>query len=90
MRVGSLDIDPGVLLAPMEAVTDLPFRTICEELGAGLTFTEFLTLTSFVGREAELNELRDLLAREERLLTLVGPPERVKPACVAGGCRDPA
>jgi tRNA-dihydrouridine synthase B len=43
MRVGSLDIGPGVLLAPMEAVTDLPFRTICEEHGAALTFTEFLS-----------------------------------------------
>ena len=27
----------------MEAVTDLPFRTVCEELGAILTFTEFLS-----------------------------------------------
>jgi tRNA-dihydrouridine synthase len=27
----------------MEAVTDLPFRTICEEHGAALTFTEFLS-----------------------------------------------
>ena len=43
MRVGSLDFDPAILLAPMEAVTDLPFRTICEELGAALTFTEFLS-----------------------------------------------
>jgi nifR3 family TIM-barrel protein len=43
MRVGTLEISPAVLLAPMEAVTDLPFRTICEELGAALTFTEFLS-----------------------------------------------
>jgi tRNA-dihydrouridine synthase B len=43
MRLGPLDIAPGILLAPMEAVTDLPFRTICEELGAALTFTEFLS-----------------------------------------------
>jgi nifR3 family TIM-barrel protein len=43
MRVGALEITPAVLLAPMEAVTDLPFRTICEELGAALTFTEFLS-----------------------------------------------
>src|SRR3954468_4056511 len=43
MRVGSLEIAPGALLAPMEAVTDLPFRTVCEELGAALTFTEFLS-----------------------------------------------
>src|SRR5262252_2933833 len=27
----------------MEAVTDLPFRTLCEEQGAALTFTEFLS-----------------------------------------------
>jgi tRNA-dihydrouridine synthase B len=43
MRVGALEFSPAVLLAPMEAVTDLPFRTICEELGAALTFTEFLS-----------------------------------------------
>lgn len=38
-----IDIDPPVLLAPMAAVTDLPFRTICEEFGVGLTITEFLS-----------------------------------------------
>ena len=43
MRVGSVDIAIPVLLAPMAAVTDLPFRTICEELGAGFTITEFLS-----------------------------------------------
>jgi tRNA-dihydrouridine synthase B len=43
MRVGHLEVAAGALLAPMEAVTDLPFRTVCEELGAVLTFTEFLS-----------------------------------------------
>jgi tRNA-dihydrouridine synthase B len=43
MRVGSIDIEVPVLLAPMAAVTDLPFRTVCEELGAGFTITEFLS-----------------------------------------------
>ena len=43
MRIGDVDIGPGALLAPMEAVTDLPFRTVCEEQGAALTFTEFLS-----------------------------------------------
>jgi nifR3 family TIM-barrel protein len=43
MRIGELVVDPPVLLAPMAAVTDLPFRTIAEELGVGLTITEFLS-----------------------------------------------
>jgi nifR3 family TIM-barrel protein len=43
MRIGPLDVDPPVLLAPMAAVTDLPFRTVAEELGVGLTITEFLS-----------------------------------------------
>ena len=43
MRIGDIQLNPGALLAPMEAVTDLPFRTICEELGAALSFTEFLS-----------------------------------------------
>ena len=43
MRIGPLQIDVPVLLAPMAAVTDLPFRTVCEEHGVGLTITEFLS-----------------------------------------------
>jgi nifR3 family TIM-barrel protein len=43
VRLGRLEIRPPVILAPMADVTDLPLRTICEELGAGLTVTEFLS-----------------------------------------------
>jgi tRNA-dihydrouridine synthase B len=43
MKIGDIDLGPGALLAPMEAVTDLPFRTISEEQGAALTYTEFLS-----------------------------------------------
>src|SRR2546428_8228902 len=50
IRVGPLSIDPPVLLAPMAAVTDLPFRTVCEELGVGLTITEFLSANALTER----------------------------------------
>ncbi|HET9627576.1 MAG TPA: tRNA dihydrouridine synthase DusB [Kofleriaceae bacterium] len=43
MRIGDLVVDVPVLLAPMAAVTDLPFRTVCEEFGVGFTITEFLS-----------------------------------------------
>jgi len=46
MRIANLVVDTEVLLAPMAAVTDLPFRTICEEHGVGLTITEFLSASA--------------------------------------------
>ena len=48
MRIANLEISPDVVLAPMAAVTDLPFRTVCEELGVGLTVTEFLSANALV------------------------------------------
>nr|MBP6836598.1 tRNA-dihydrouridine synthase [Kofleriaceae bacterium] len=43
IRIGPLVVETPVILAPMAAVTDLPFRTVCEEFGVGLTITEFLS-----------------------------------------------
>ncbi|MFO0573316.1 MAG: tRNA dihydrouridine synthase DusB [Polyangia bacterium] len=48
MRIANLVVEPDVLLAPMAAVTDLPFRTICEDHGVGLTITEFLSAHALV------------------------------------------
>jgi len=44
MRIGPVEIGPGALLAPMEAVTDLAFpHPSARRHGAVLTFTEFLS-----------------------------------------------
>lgn len=43
MDIGSVHIDSRLVLAPMAGVTDLAFRQICRELGAGLTVTEMVS-----------------------------------------------
>ena len=43
MRIGSVNIPSKLVLAPMAGVTDLAFRTICRELGAGYTLTEMVS-----------------------------------------------
>ena len=64
MRVGPLVVDPPVLLAPMAAVTDLPFRTVAEEHGVGLTITEFLSAHALsVGDPKTLGKLTASLGR---------------------------
>ena len=43
MRIGTVDIPSQLVLAPMAGVTDLAFRLICRELGAGITVTEIVS-----------------------------------------------
>lgn len=40
IKIGSIEINNNVFLAPMAGVTDIPFRKICRKFGPGLTFTE--------------------------------------------------
>ena len=48
MKIGSIDIDKPLCLAPMEDVSDVPFRRICKEQGADLVFTEFANCEAIV------------------------------------------
>lgn len=43
MKIGSIEIPGKLALAPMAGVTDVAFRTICRELGAGYTVTEMVS-----------------------------------------------
>lgn len=43
MRIGTVEIDSRLALAPMAGVTDVAFRQICRELGAGYTITELIS-----------------------------------------------
>ncbi|MFA6570910.1 MAG: tRNA dihydrouridine synthase DusB [Bacteroidota bacterium] len=48
MKIGKINIDKGILLAPMEGVTDLPFRIICKLLGADIVYTEFIASEALI------------------------------------------
>ncbi len=43
MNIGKITINSRLALAPMAGVTDLGFRTVCRELGAGYTVTEMVS-----------------------------------------------
>ena len=43
MRIGTVEINSRLALAPMAGVTDVAFRQICAELGAGYTVTELIS-----------------------------------------------
>lgn len=43
MQIGSVTLPNPLILAPMAGVTDIAFRHICRELGAGYTITEMVS-----------------------------------------------
>jgi nifR3 family TIM-barrel protein len=48
VRIGSLEVWPPVVLAPMAGVTNPPFRTLCRRYGAGLYVSEMITARALV------------------------------------------
>ena len=48
MNIGNIKIENPVFLAPMAGVTDWAYRTICAELGAGVTVTEMVSSRALV------------------------------------------
>ena len=43
MKIGKVEVNSRLALAPMAGVTDVAFRTVCRELGAGYTVTEMVS-----------------------------------------------
>ena len=43
MRIGNIELDVPVALAPMAGISDLPYRVICRKFGCGLTVSEMVS-----------------------------------------------
>lgn len=43
MQIGSIELRNNIILAPMAGVTDLAFRILAKEMGAGLVYTEMVS-----------------------------------------------
>jgi tRNA-dihydrouridine synthase B len=67
MMLGNKHIDHPLVLAPMEDVTDLPFRLICKRLGADILFTEFVNSDGLV-RNNKKTAQKMYFTEEERPL----------------------
>ena len=57
MQIGNLEVKNPVFLAPMAGVTDWAYRTICAELGAGVTVTEMVSSRALVYKDKKSAKL---------------------------------
>src|SRR5437867_224119 len=64
MKIGKIDIDRAVVLAPMEDVTDIPFRTMCKRFGADILYTEFVNAEGLARNSARTRKKMEFLETE--------------------------
>lgn len=65
MQIGTIPLpDFPLLLAPMEDVSDPPFRMLCRQWGADLLYTEFISSHGLVNRTAKCRKKLEILPEE--------------------------
>lgn len=77
MKIGRLQFDNPVFLAPMAGVTDLPFRVICKKYGAGLVYSEMISAKGLYYNDKKTADLMrfDLMEHPAAIQTFGSDPE---------------
>lgn len=57
LKIGNIQLTSNVVLAPMAGVTDIIYRTICKEMGAGLIYTEMVSAKGLYYKDAKTKAL---------------------------------
>jgi len=65
LAIGSVVLDNQVILAPMAGVTDLPFRLLCREMGAGLVCMEMVSAKAIYYNNKNTEELLRIHPKEQ-------------------------
>ncbi len=64
LQIGNVTLENNLILAPMAGVTDLPFRVLCKEQGAGLICMEMVSAKAILYRNKNTEELLTIDERE--------------------------
>ena len=64
LKIGNVTLENNLVLAPMAGVTDLPFRLLCKEQGAGLICTEMVSAKAIYYKNKNTESLMAIDERE--------------------------
>lgn len=64
LQIGDVTLDNNVILAPMAGVTDLPFRILCKEQGAGLICMEMVSAKAIYYQNKNTEKLLEIHPEE--------------------------
>lgn len=57
IKIGSVNLEHNIFLAPLAGITNLPFRLLCRKAGAALAFTEMVSVNGLVRDGAKTRAL---------------------------------
>ena len=78
LRIGSVVLDNNIILAPMAGVTDLPFRLLCGEQGAGMCCMEMVSAKAILYKNKNTKSLLEIHPKEGHVsLQLFGSDPRI-------------
>ena len=60
IKIGNVELENNILLAPMAGITDLPFRTIAKKQGAGLVYTEMVSAKAIFHNDEKTKKLLNM------------------------------
>lgn len=64
LTIGNVTLENNIILAPMAGVTDLPFRLLCKEQGAGLVCMEMVSAKAILYKNKNTESLLEIHPRE--------------------------
>lgn len=64
MTIGNITLDNNIILAPMAGVSDLPFRLLCHEQGAGLVCMEMISAKAILYHNRNTESLLEIHPQE--------------------------
>lgn len=64
LKIGNVTLENNLILAPMAGVTDLPFRLLCKEQGAGLICTEMVSAKAIYFKNKNTESLMEIDEKE--------------------------
>lgn len=64
LAIGSVVLDNNIILAPMAGVTDLPFRLLCSEQGAGMCCMEMVSAKAILYKNKNTESLLEIHPQE--------------------------
>ncbi|MGI6563035.1 MAG: tRNA dihydrouridine synthase DusB [Clostridia bacterium] len=64
MKIGSVEFQNHIFLAPMAGITDYAFRKLCKEQGAGLTYTEMISAKALCYKDRKTFEIAKIYPDE--------------------------